>query len=279
MISPIGLDVKTAAASFRCGMNRFGALESMTLDEEEMEEVPVTGSSLSGITDGYKGTALYTIIAGKTLLDLINFSELPLTDETFWKEIVLHICLTEQRNEDLWFLQEEIEAELAQRVSSFTGIPIPSGNIRLNFSGRTALYHSISDIHQSFLERRYKRGIILTVDSLVDADALNYYSERGRLLNPGEKNGFIPGEAGAAILIESAQSTKVRNVEPIGYLSAPVLSKSSTPLLEEPITYCRAIPTLLLNSLMKQNQQRSSTLISTAKRHEQLLLETRHRLL
>ncbi len=212
LISPIGHDVKTACASFRCGINRFGALESITLDEEEMEEVPVTGSPLSGITDGYRGTALYTIIAVKALLDLVEFSGLSSNDEPFWKDTVLHLCLTEQRSEDLWFLQEEIETELAQKIIGLSKLPVPIENIQINTSGRTALYHSITAITQSFRKQEYKRGIVLAVDSLVDEDALDYYSERGRILNPGEKNGFIPGEAGAAIMLETVQSVQARTV-------------------------------------------------------------------
>ncbi len=248
MISPIGFDVKTACASFRCGMNRFGPLELITLDEEEMEEVPVTGSALSGITDGYKGIALYTIIAEKTLFDLIQFSELQTSDELFWKETIIHICLSEQRNEDLWFLQEEIESELAQKIIDFTGLPIPLENIQINSSGRTALYHSVGSVAQSFTDRKCKRGIILAVDSLVDDDAVSFYSAHGRLLNPGEKNGFIPGEAGAAVMIETAQSIQSRNVEPVGYLSAPLTCKSLGPLLEEPVSYSRAISALFIES-------------------------------
>ncbi len=65
MITSVGHDVETACASIRCGINRASSLETLTLDEEDTEEVPMTGHQLSGITDGYKGVALYAIIAKK----------------------------------------------------------------------------------------------------------------------------------------------------------------------------------------------------------------------
>ncbi|MBN1508260.1 MAG: hypothetical protein JW955_15540 [Sedimentisphaerales bacterium] len=46
--------------------------------------------------------------------------------------------------------------------------------------------------------------IVAAVDTLLTASTLTYYHEKGRLLTSENSNGFIPGEAGAAVLLARA---------------------------------------------------------------------------
>jgi 3-oxoacyl-[acyl-carrier-protein] synthase-1 len=63
--------------------------------------------------------------------------------------------------------------------------------------GAVGLHHASRMIH----EQGFRHVIVAGVDSYLVAATLRAYDERGRLLTPDNSNGFIPGEAGAALLV------------------------------------------------------------------------------
>jgi 3-oxoacyl-[acyl-carrier-protein] synthase-1 len=64
-------------------------------------------------------------------------------------------------------------------------------------SGAVGLHHA----SRLFYEGGFRHTIVAGVDSYLVAATLRAYDERERLLTPENSNGFIPGEAGAALLI------------------------------------------------------------------------------
>ncbi|MGI9499985.1 MAG: hypothetical protein ACR2P3_08105, partial [Geminicoccaceae bacterium] len=75
---------------------------------------------------------------------------------------------------------------------------IPQGRV----GGAVALYRASRMIH----EEGFPYTIVAGVDSYLVASTLRTYDERERLLTPNNSDGFIPGEAGGAILIGPAAS-------------------------------------------------------------------------
>ena len=63
--------------------------------------------------------------------------------------------------------------------------------------GAVALHHASRLIH----EEGFRHVIVAGVDSYLVAGTLRAYDERERLLTPANSNGFIPGEAGGALLV------------------------------------------------------------------------------
>jgi 3-oxoacyl-[acyl-carrier-protein] synthase-1 len=64
-------------------------------------------------------------------------------------------------------------------------------------------------------EKRFKRVIVAGVDSLLVAATLTSFDERDRLLTERNSNGFIPGEAGAAVLVgpdDGAPGLRIRSL-------------------------------------------------------------------
>jgi 3-oxoacyl-[acyl-carrier-protein] synthase-1 len=64
-------------------------------------------------------------------------------------------------------------------------------------SGAVALHHASRMIH----EVGFLHLIVAGVDSYLVAGTLSAYGDRNRLLTPENSNGFIPGEAGATLLV------------------------------------------------------------------------------
>lgn len=72
---------------------------------------------------------------------------------------------------------------------------------RLYANGQTGCAHALIDAHRLIHEGQARQVIVAGVDSLIDRDALEAFEQRRRLLTPLNFNGFLPGEAGAAVLI------------------------------------------------------------------------------
>jgi 3-oxoacyl-[acyl-carrier-protein] synthase-1 len=68
--------------------------------------------------------------------------------------------------------------------------------------GATALHRASRMIH----EDGFRQVIVAGVDSYLVAATLGVYGERDRLLTAENSNGFIPGEAGAAVLVGQPHS-------------------------------------------------------------------------
>jgi 3-oxoacyl-[acyl-carrier-protein] synthase-1 len=66
--------------------------------------------------------------------------------------------------------------------------------------GAVALHYASRLIH----EEGFRHVIVAGVDSYLVAGTLRAYDERERLLTPANSNGFIPGEAGGALLVGPA---------------------------------------------------------------------------
>ncbi|MGI9452328.1 MAG: hypothetical protein ACR2QH_17060, partial [Geminicoccaceae bacterium] len=73
---------------------------------------------------------------------------------------------------------------------------IPQGRV----GGAVALYRASRMIH----EDGFPYAIVAGVDSYLVAGTLRAYDERERLLTPYNSDGFIPGEAGGALLVGPA---------------------------------------------------------------------------
>jgi 3-oxoacyl-[acyl-carrier-protein] synthase-1 len=66
---------------------------------------------------------------------------------------------------------------------------------------------------------RAQLAIVLGVDSYYDFETLDWLDETGRLKSARNRQGFVPGEGAAALLLETATHAKARGAEIIARLS------------------------------------------------------------
>ncbi len=248
IISPIGYDAKNCCASIRCGINRFQHLDYTFIDEADLEVTAIAGSYLKMVTSGYSGIALLTILSVKALDSLIKSESLDLTDKEFWEKTQISIALTAQRLSDSTLNDEDIQVELVSKLFKQFNSVIPYSNFSVRFMNNTSSMHSILEVFDSIESCKYERGIILAVDSLVEGDVLQCYVDAKRILMPGSPNGMIPGEAGAAIMIESPSVLKKRKREPLSYISKPVINQESEPFLSPKCVSAPALAQTVIES-------------------------------
>lgn len=73
---------------------------------------------------------------------------------------------------------------------------------RLLPTGRAGVAPALQEARSLLAERQVRRVIVGGVDSYLNAQAINYFLRRERLLASGASDGFIPGEGAGAVLVE-----------------------------------------------------------------------------
>ncbi|MFY2557357.1 hypothetical protein ACN469_07020 [Corallococcus terminator] len=227
ILSTLGEDVVTACAALRCGLARPAPLSFEVFSEDEEEGTTrVMGHPLKGIADGYEGLGLYTRLAAQALQDLVRYADLNVGDSAFWRATTLYLCLSPPRNEELGFILEKLFAErLIPSVLDEAGLPIPPGSARLVTQGHASVLAALHAASKDIEAGRCSRAVVVGVDSLVGEDELAWLAQQGRL-KVGEKvAGLMPGQAGAAVLVEHEQEARRRQARIEAHLEGLALGK------------------------------------------------------
>jgi 3-oxoacyl-[acyl-carrier-protein] synthase-1 len=98
--------------------------------------------------------------------------------------------------------------------------------------GRVGGALAIKEAHEILYQRHLPYCIVAGVDSYLVAGTLTEYEKRDRILTPLNSNGFLPGEAGAAILLGSPGSGSKNKVtiSGVGFGNETATIESEEPL-------------------------------------------------
>jgi 3-oxoacyl-[acyl-carrier-protein] synthase-1 len=186
MVTGVGLDAPSSCAAIRCAIDNFSETRFMDKGGEWIigSQVPL-GQPWRGLP---KLVHMVVPAIRECLAHAGGVSP---------ERIPLLLCVAEtERPGRLQGLDDElfsmVQAELGVRFHPGSAV-IPRGRV----SGGLAMLHARQLIH----DERAAFCVIAGVDSYLVAATLAAYEEKNRLLTSQNSNGFIPGEAGAAILV------------------------------------------------------------------------------
>jgi 3-oxoacyl-[acyl-carrier-protein] synthase-1 len=183
----VGLTAAESCAAIRCGINNF-------------QETRFTGSSgdwLIGsaveLEEPWRGVTKLAKMAARAVQDCLDAA--PVRNAG---QIPVLLCTAEEdrpgRFENLdRALLDGIERELGTALHPNSGV-IAQGRV----AGAVALLQA----RRMMQEGRCSRVIVAGVDSFLVGGTLAAYDIAGRLLTADNSNGFIPGEAAGAVLLE-----------------------------------------------------------------------------
>jgi 3-oxoacyl-[acyl-carrier-protein] synthase-1 len=188
MVSGVGSDTAASCAAIRCAIDNFqetGFIDQsgewilgceVALDQPWRGRTKLIKMAAAAIRESLQGMASF------------DASQTPMM-----------LCLPEQErpgrfidddNQLFLDLQSELGLEFHQRSRV-----IASGHVSVSL----ALRHAHNLIYQAECER----VLIAATDSLLVASSLTHWEQQERLLTSSNSNGFIPGEAAAALVVES----------------------------------------------------------------------------
>jgi 3-oxoacyl-[acyl-carrier-protein] synthase-1 len=201
MVTGVGLNAPASCAAIRCGITNFTETRFMDKGGEW-----IIGCSVP-LAQPWRGRAklLQLVVPAiqECLGSIRNISV---------KGIPLLLCLAEKsRPGRLNGLDEtllgEIEALLGVRFHPRSGT-VEQGKV----AGLTAM----KEARRLFAEERISHCLIVAVDSFLVASTLAAYEEKNRLQTSRNSDGFIPGEAGAAVLVASATEASNASLSCLG---------------------------------------------------------------
>jgi 3-oxoacyl-[acyl-carrier-protein] synthase I len=221
MMTGVGLTAGASCAAIRAGIDRFQETRFIGPDGEWIIgcEVP--------LEQPWRGIAkLARLLAGplRECLDQL--------DGVAPESVPVLLCVAEEDRpgrldglgNPLFFQACEL---LGVRFHAASSV-FPSGRV----AGAAALHRASRLIH----EDGFGHVIVAGVDTFLVAGTLRGYGEQDRLLTAAAMNGFIPGEAGAALLVAAAERADGLLCQGIGFAIEPANIASEEPLRADGLT-------------------------------------------
>jgi 3-oxoacyl-[acyl-carrier-protein] synthase I len=217
MVTAVGLNAPASCAAIRCGLNNFAETRFMDSAGEWIvgSEVP-----LDPPWRGRTKLVHLVVPAIRECLEQVK-DRLP-------EEVPLFLCVAERERpgrldglEDL--LLEEVQTALGIRFH---------GSSAVIAGGRVGGVEAINQARTAIYSRNLPLAIVAGVDTYLVSTTLGEFEKRDRILTGKNSNGFIPGEAGAAVLIgpESHKTDRDLLISGIGFGEEKATIDSEEPL-------------------------------------------------
>jgi 3-oxoacyl-[acyl-carrier-protein] synthase-1 len=201
MVTGVGLSAPASCAAMRCAIDSFGETRYMDGGGEWIigSQVPLEG--------GPCGLARLVQMVAPAIRECLSGVQ-GISPE----EIPLLLCVAEKqrpgRTDGLDDeILDELQAELGFRLHPRSAI-IAQGRV-----GGVVALNRVRDLIQG---EHLPQCLIAGVDSFVAAPTLAAFEDANRLLTSQNSNGFIPGEAGAAVLIAPGREQPERELLCLG---------------------------------------------------------------
>jgi 3-oxoacyl-[acyl-carrier-protein] synthase-1 len=191
MVTGVGLNAPASCAAIRCALDNFQETRFMDSGGEWIMgcEVP--------LEQPWRGKTKLIKMAAAAINECLanNKKIVP-------KNTPLLLCLSEHErkgrviDDDKQFfldLQDELGVEFHEQS-------------RVIARGHVAVAVALKHAREILQERKVKLVMIAAADSLLVAPTLTHFEENERLLTSQNSNGFIPGEAGAALVVEAVHA-------------------------------------------------------------------------
>ncbi len=193
MVTGVGLNAPASCAAIRCAIDNFQETRFMDSGGEWIMgcEVP--------LEKPWRGKTKLIKMAATAIKECLEANKKIDPGTT-----PLLLCLSEHErkgrvidddNQFFLDLQEELQLEFHEKS-------------RVIARGHVAVAVALKHARRLIQELQLEHVLIAATDSLLVGATLAHYEEHERLLTSQNSNGFIPGEAGAALVVEPVISTQ-----------------------------------------------------------------------
>jgi 3-oxoacyl-[acyl-carrier-protein] synthase-1 len=221
LVTSIGLTAAATCAAIRAKVTNPTESRFMDSDGEWIlaHQIP--------LDEAWRGRPKLAKMAAASILEC-----LAVVPRAEWPTIPLLLCVAEHArpgrvdglDEDLF---SEIQAAVGTEFSSDSRV-FPHGRV----AAGAALGHA-----RSLLEGGQAQHVLVAAtDSLLTWPTLSAFDHEGRLLTPENSNGFMPGEAGGALLVGTAASESRLICIGVGFSAEQATIESEEPLRGDGLT-------------------------------------------
>jgi 3-oxoacyl-[acyl-carrier-protein] synthase-1 len=223
LATSLGRRAANAVAAYRCRLTRTSvSTELKVMDNGTGMEVPMLVHQVVGLTDGYEQVGRWFRLASAAARDLA-------TEHDLGKPRRLGLVAVIPRLSDLRLpdFVDIDEAALPGIVSGTLPATWRVAETRIEY-GALGFARAVA-VAGIKLAGEWDRAVILAADSFVDCQSLTWLNKTGRLKGDENPVGFIPGEAGACLLLESPTEARRRGATGRARIRTSVVCESDTP--------------------------------------------------
>jgi 3-oxoacyl-[acyl-carrier-protein] synthase-1 len=221
IVCAVGLNAAAACAALRAGIANF-----VELPYHDNQGEPIIGAMVPGISRDLKRDELLTALLARAISDCLCNKPRELLANT---PLFVGLAETDRPGGTSGWgpsiissVEEKLKLKFHPRLSGV----IPQGH--------TSGFRALQTAKQLFLNGQAQACIISGVDSYINASALLWLDRHWRLKTEENSDGVIPGEAAAAVLLDSqitAQSVCKVRVVGLGFAHERAHVLSEDPLL------------------------------------------------
>lgn len=227
-VTPLGFDAEQSCAAVRAGVNRFAEHPfhvCRTADLEKPVGEPLIASLLSELDPELSGRERLLALAVPTCKALLAKSGIKRADLA--------------KGGLLLSLPEAAYGPDAKEITAF----IADLCKRLGFApfkvmkacrlGHTGMTSSLQEASKLLASGETEFCLVVGLESHHDPERLDRLDETWRIKSERNADGYTPGEAAVALLLETAAKAAARKAKPLGMLSAFGFGKEARPFASE----------------------------------------------
>ncbi|AJD45433.1 3-oxoacyl-ACP synthase [Rhizobium sp. SEMIA 4085] len=194
MVTAVGLNAPSACAAMRAGLDGFQQTRYLGSSGDWLIGAPVP------LPRHWVGEKRMAHLAAGAICEA--FEAVPEARG----QTALILCLAEEERPGR---PVHDGARLLQHIAEIVESP-PHGRARIVANGRPSGHVALEQARRILAAGEAPYVMIAGVDSYLTVEAIAYYLANARLLTPSNPNGFIPGEAAAAVLCMRSQNSGLR---------------------------------------------------------------------
>lgn len=189
IVSALGFNSPASLAALRAGVSAVRSLPWLDFESGE----PLRGAKVD-LPQWWEGVGKLADLLAPAIDECLQAADVPPTDIP----ILLGVA---ERSRPARFA--DLDTELLDTVQAKLGVP-QHPESRLYPHGQTGCANALVHAHRLITQRKAQYCVVAGVDSYLQQGALDAYVEQRRVLTLSNSNGFLPGEAGCAVLVGAA---------------------------------------------------------------------------
>ena len=223
MVTGVGLNSPATCAAFRAAVSGFSETHFFDTAGEPVIGCPVP------LHPPLRGREKLAHLAAPAIRECLDVAR-----EFEPGAIPLLLCVAERERPGR---RDGLDDRLLPEVQSLLGVRFhPRSGVIAR--GRVGGAVAIDQARKLIRQERLPRCLVVGVDSFLVGRTLAAYQQKHRLLTKANSNGFLPGEAGAAVLVGPAGLTKGPELRcvAVGFGREPATVESEEPLRADGLT-------------------------------------------
>jgi 3-oxoacyl-[acyl-carrier-protein] synthase I len=210
-VTAAGADVEQTCTSIRAGisgLSEHAYYGCQGRDPEWDAETTLIAGSVRTVDPVLDGRARLTELLVPVLADLARRGRVK--RQELEKTALLVALPAPDPAVSTWGLADHFVPELSRRAG------FVCAETHLSQAGHAGVFELVARASELVAAGRVTSCIVAGVDSYLSSDRLALLDRGYRLKSPRNVDGFFPGEAAAALLLEPAERARARGVEPLG---------------------------------------------------------------